>query len=104
MIVAAAILAIGFYLADVLSMFIGSMSSASKMSPDYRRVLARVARYAVITFAVMTALVQLRVVPELVQIIMAGLVLALALAFGLGGKDHARDLISALRGQNSKPM
>ena len=60
-------------------------------------MLARIARYIIMTFVVMIALSQLEVGGMIVQhtflIILAGLMLAFALAFGLGGKDWAAALL-----------
>jgi len=56
-------------------------------------ILGKIARYLIMTFVVMIALSQVEVGGDIVQrtflIILGGLVLALALAFGLGGKDWA---------------
>jgi hypothetical protein len=60
-------------------------------------VLSRVARYLIMTFVVMIALSQIEVGGDIVQktflIILGGLMLALALAFGLGGKNWAAALL-----------
>lgn len=57
-------------------------------------LLGRLARYAVLAFVIMLALEQLDIGGTLVQhtflILLGGVVLALALAFGLGGQDWAR--------------
>ena len=57
-------------------------------------VLSRLVRYLIMTLVVMIALSHLEIGGDIVQrtflIILAGLMLALALAFGLGGKDWAR--------------
>jgi hypothetical protein len=60
-------------------------------------VLSRLARYLIMTFVVMVALSQIEVGGDIVQktflIILGGLMLALALAFGLGGKNWAAALL-----------
>jgi hypothetical protein len=60
-------------------------------------VLGRLARYLIMTFVVMIALSQIEVGGDIVQktflIILGGLMLALALAFGLGGKNWAAALL-----------
>src|SRR5258705_104650 len=60
-------------------------------------LLGRIARYVIVTFVVMIAIGQVEVGGDIVQrtflIILAGLVLALALAFGLGGKEWAAALL-----------
>jgi hypothetical protein len=60
-------------------------------------LLARIARYIILAFVIMIALSQVEIGGEIVQhtflIILAGLMLALALAFGLGGRDWAAALL-----------
>ncbi|HMK84735.1 MAG TPA: hypothetical protein VK437_02155 [Steroidobacteraceae bacterium] len=60
-------------------------------------LLGRIARYLIMAFVIMIALSQVEVGGDIVQrtflVILAGIVLALALAFGLGGKDWAAGLL-----------
>lgn len=60
-------------------------------------LLGRIARWAILVFVVLIALDQLGIGGELIRqsflIILAGVVFAVALAFGLGGKDWAADLL-----------
>ena len=60
-------------------------------------ILGRIARYLIMTFVIMIALSQIEVGGDIVQrtflIILGGLVLALALAFGIGGKDWAATML-----------
>ncbi len=60
-------------------------------------MLSRIARYIILAFVIMIALSQVEVGGQIVQhtflIILAGLMLALALAFGLGGRDWAAALL-----------
>ena len=60
-------------------------------------VLGRLVRYVIMLFVVMIALSQVEVGGDIVQrtflIILAGLMLAIALAFGLGGKDWAASML-----------
>jgi hypothetical protein len=60
-------------------------------------ILGRIVRYVIMTFVVMIALSQVEIGGDIVQrtflIILAGLMLALALAFGLGGKNWAAALL-----------
>jgi hypothetical protein len=60
-------------------------------------LLGRIARYLIVIFVVMIALGEIEVGGDIVQrtflIILGGLVLAFALAFGLGGKDWAAGLL-----------
>jgi hypothetical protein len=60
-------------------------------------MLGKIARYLIMAFVMMIALSQVEVGGDILQrtflIILAGVVLALALAFGLGGKDWAAALL-----------
>lgn len=60
-------------------------------------LLGRIAHYAIVVFVVLIAIDQLDLGGALVQntflILLAGLVLGLALAFGLGARDRASDLL-----------
>ncbi|HEX3395290.1 MAG TPA: hypothetical protein VHS76_01235 [Steroidobacteraceae bacterium] len=69
-------------------------------------VLGRLVRYAIMLFVVMIALSQVEIGGDIVQrtflIILAGLMLAIALAFGLGGKDWAASLLQRWWPQHRK--
>lgn len=69
-------------------------------------ILGRLVRYAIMLFVVMIALSQVEVGGDIVQrtflIILAGLMLAIGLAFGLGGKDWAASLLQRWWPQNRK--
>ena len=60
-------------------------------------LLGRLAQYAILTFVVLIALDQVSIGGDIVRqsflIILAGVVFALALAFGLGGKEWAAELL-----------
>ena len=60
-------------------------------------LLGKIAQYLIMAFVIMIALSQVEVGGDIVQrtflVILAGIVLALALAFGLGGKDWAAALL-----------
>ena len=60
-------------------------------------LLGRIARYAILVFVVLIALDHVEVAGDVVRssflILLAGLVFALALAFGLGGRDRAAELL-----------
>lgn len=64
---------------------------------DEAPLLGRLARYAVLFFVALIALDQLGIAGDIIRqsflIILGGVVLALALAFGLGGRRWAEDMI-----------
>ena len=94
-IVALLILAFGAYFAR----FVGNtvVTYCRNVSLQDADVLGKLAQYAIMTFVVLIALDQVNVGGEIVResflIILAGVVFALALAFGLGGKDAAAEVI-----------
>jgi hypothetical protein len=94
-IVALLILAFGAYFAR----FIGNavITYCRNVSIQDADVLGKLAQYAMMTFVVLIALDQVNVGGDIVRqsflIILAGVVFAFALAFGLGGKAAAAELI-----------
>jgi hypothetical protein len=94
-IVALLILSFGAYFAR----FVGNavVTYCRNISIQDADVLGKLAQYAIMTFVVLIALDQVNVGGDIVResflIILAGLVFAVALAFGLGGKDAATELI-----------
>lgn len=94
LIVALAIVVIGALLAKVLAGLVrGSVSELGVGNPG---LLGTLTQYVVIGFAVIAALDQLAIAPTLVSTLLIGLIgavaLALGLAFGLGGRDVAREI------------
>jgi small-conductance mechanosensitive channel len=97
-IAAVLIVVIGALLARVVADVIRGAAAEAGLSTA--SLLADVARWAIIIFAVLAALTQLNVAPNMIFIFFAALMamfaLAGGLAFGLGGVDAARGLISGL--------
>ena len=73
---------------------------ASKMLPTSGQILAALAKWSIIIFSIMAALVQLEIATSLIQILFTGFIAMLALAgglaFGLGGKEKAAKLLEKL--------
>lgn len=94
-IVAVLILAFGAYFSRFIDKTITTYGKNVGM--DDALVLGRLAHYAILMFVVLIALEQVQVATELIRdsflIILAGVVLALALAFGLGSQHRAADLV-----------
>lgn len=80
-------LLLGEFVADIIK---GSVRLTELGSSDF---VSAMARWAIVIFSFLAALLQLRVTPELIQILFTGIVAMLAiaggLAFGLGGRDTA---------------
>jgi flagellar biosynthesis protein FliQ len=103
--VALLILAFGAYFAR----FIGNAVTAYCRNVHIQDadILGRLAQYAIIAFVVLIALDQVNVGGDIVRqtflIVLAGLVFALALAFGLGGKDWAAEMLERWWPRRKKP-
>jgi len=96
-VVALLILAFGAYFARFIATAVSTYCRNLGVGPSDAELLARLAQYAIIAFAVLIALDQMGVggaiIRESFLIILAGVVLALALAFGLGGRDWAAAIL-----------
>lgn len=94
-VVALLILAFGAYFAR----FIGNTVSAycRSVGAHDAELLARLAHYAILVFVVLIALDHVKIGGDIVResflILLAGVMLALALAFGIGGQRWAADLL-----------
>jgi len=70
-------------------------------------ILGRIAQYAIIAFVVLIALDQVDIGGDLVRhtflIVLAGIVFALALAFGLGGREWAAEMLERWWPRRKKP-
>lgn len=90
-VVALAILLVGALVANLLASLVkGGVGTSRLGNPD---LLANIARYGVIAFAVVAALSQLEIAPAIVNTLWTALIggaaLAVAIAFGLGARDAA---------------
>ncbi len=84
-------------LGALLASFIGNLVKTTPLEAS--DLLGQVAYWAIMIFAALAALTQLNIAPELVQILFTAVIgavaLAAALAFGLGLRTEAADLMAA---------
>ena len=99
------ILIVGWLVANFLSQSL-LIAAVNRGVPE-ARLLARAVHWAVLLFAIATALTHLGIGKEMVLvafgITFGGLVFALALAFGLGGRMVARELLERRLRRESPP-
>jgi len=93
------VLVVAMFLASFVSGIVQTLAANAKLpKPD---LLAGISRWVIIFFAVTIALAQLGIAAFFVtttfNIILGGIVFALALAFGLGGKDAAARYLDELQ-------
>jgi len=97
------VLIVAMFLASFVSGIVLIAARNAKLPKP--ELLAGISRWAIIIFAVTIALAQLDIATLLVttafNIILGGIVLALALAFGLGGKDAAARYLEELKQKRS---
>lgn len=110
-IIAILILVIGFIASDFVRHILASVLEKSPLSEMEKRFLAGAADFAVTLFAIMAALLQLKIATALIETLFIGIVfsisLAVGLAFGFGGREHAARLLSRyaerMEGGKSQP-
>jgi len=99
------ILVVGWLAANFLAQ--AALITAVNAGVLQARLLARTTRWVVLLFAVATALVEIGIGRDMVLIafgvLFGGLVLALALAFGLGGRHLAREILERGRRREREP-
>lgn len=103
-IVSVLMLALAFWLAGVMQKIVQASVAASNIKAA--AFLGTVTHWAILIFGIFAALIQLGVAFALLQTLITGLIAMLAivggLAFGLGGKEEAADLLKKLRRQISE--
>ena len=99
LIVAVLILLAAVLIADFLQRLVKASVEAAGLGSA--NILAAITKWAILVFAILAALLQLGIVPALIQTIFTGfiaaLVISFGLAFGLGGRDFAASLLEKLR-------
>jgi hypothetical protein len=97
------VLIVAMFLASFVSGIVRTAAANANLPKP--QILAGISRWAIIIFAITISLEQLGIAPLLVtatfNIILGGIVLALALAFGLGGKDAAAKYLEELKQKRS---
>lgn len=95
LLVALLVLVFGLYFARFVGQSVLAWCRASGIGDA--EILARIVQYAIVTFVLLIAIDHLDIGGGLVQqtflILLTGIVFALALAFGIGGRDRAAALI-----------
>ena len=79
-------------------------ASLSSISTDNAKTIANAGRWAVLIFVFLIVLNQLGIASDLIRILLSGIVAMIALAgglaFGLGGKEAAKELIEKVTKKN----
>jgi hypothetical protein len=98
-IIAVLILVAGFVLAYFVDDLVVKVLKSSR--EKLANLVGAVAKWAIIVFTILAALIQLDVASSMIQMLFTAIVfmlaLAFGLAFGLGGRDAAKDLIEEVK-------
>jgi hypothetical protein len=98
-IVAIIVLLLGLYAARFISQILSS--SLKNMKEKTAEIIERIAYYSIVIFTIILVLGQLKIAEELItnafSLVFGAICLAFGLAFGLGGKDFASDLLKKLK-------
>jgi len=101
LVVAAAIFVVAVIVADISEKLVRAI--VGKMNVSYVKLIGGIVRWAIWIFAILAILSQLGVAKDIVQILVTGfvalIVISCSIAFGLGGKDLARDVLEGFRGK-----
>lgn len=96
--VAVVVLMLASVVANVVAKIVKGSAKAAGITTG--AFLASVAKWAIWIFALLIALVQLRIAPQLINVLFIGVVsmfaLAGGLAFGLGGKESAKRVLEGM--------
>jgi hypothetical protein len=98
-VVAVIIVAAGAVAAKIARDFV--TATATGLGAQFSSAVGQVAQISIMVFAFLAALTQLGVAPDLIKILFTGFVAMIALAgglaFGLGGRETAEDLLKSIR-------
>ncbi len=98
-VVAALIFVVAVIIADLLEKVVRAAVESTKVG--YGHITGIIVKWSIWIFAILAILFQLRIAPELIQTLLTGvvglIVLAGGLAFGLGGRDIAAEILRDVR-------
>ena len=101
LVAAAAIFVVAVIVANLSEKFVKAV--VEKMGVGYVDLIGATVRWSIWIFAGLAILAQLGVAPDIIHILITGfvalVVISCSLAFGLGGKDLARDFLESSKGK-----
>ncbi len=96
--VAVIILAIGLIVASFVEGAVVRGLKTAQTPVRSPETLASLAKWAVVAFAIMAALTQLKIAENLIAILFGAVMLVFVISFGLAGKDKARAFLDKMLG------
>ena len=93
------ILVVAVIIADILEKLVRVAVEGIKVG--YGKLVGSIVKWAIWIFAILAILMQLKIAVELILTLFTGFVIMVAIAggiaFGLGGKEMAREILQTLR-------
>jgi hypothetical protein len=104
-VVAIIIITIGLVVGNFVSELVKkSIDTSDFVSPASAKMLSVATKWLIVVFSIMASLSQLEIAPQLIQSLFTGIIMMFSLAggiaFGLGGKDKAREIINSMDNKN----
>ena len=96
--VAIIIIAVGLIASQFVKNAVVTGLKTSNTAIKNPELLGNIARWALVVFAALAALLQLGVAERLIEILFAGVIITLAISFGLGGKEKAARFLDRFDG------
>lgn len=97
-VVAAFIFVVSVIVADIMEKVVRAAVESTRMG--YGHIVGVIVKWSIMVFAILAIMVQLQITPSLIQTLFTGLValivIAGGIAFGLGGKDVAGQIVQDL--------
>jgi len=98
-VVAALIFVVAVIIADIVEKLVRAAVEGAKVG--YGHIVGVIVRWSIWIFAILAILIQLKIAPTLIQVLFSGFVALVAIAggiaFGLGGKEVAAELLQDLK-------
>lgn len=91
--IAVIILVFGVIAGNFFEVVVTRSLMGSNAPIDNPQIIGKVTKWSFVLFGAMAAMLQIGIAPSLIQILFTGIVFALALAFGLGGREKASELL-----------
>ncbi len=87
------ILVFGIIAGNFFQTIVTRTLTGSNTPVERPEILGQITKWSLIVFAGLAALLQIGIAPSLIQILFAGIVLAVSLAVGLGGKKKVEEIL-----------
>lgn len=100
--IAIVILVFGIIAGNFFGTLVTRSLQASNAPVNRPEIIGKITKWSLVIFAVLAALFQIGIAPSLIQILFTGIVLAIALAVGLGGRKKVEEILDEVYSKPKK--